>query len=336
MSRRRVARMLADEPEVRSSEAVGPRRCAPPPREEAVQFGTDARLVGILTLGARTGDGRTRPAVVVLNSGRVHRVGPHRLYVKLARRLARSGFPILRFDFAGIGDSGVGTRIVRFGEKEARDASAAMDFLEKRLGVDRFVILGFCRGADVGMIAAEKDRRVSGAVLVNGGLSAHVEDHSLRGQARTRTEQRYYVRRLFSGRSWSRLLSGKSNLAAVRRAVTRIPSSLKRAMMSRPSTTAQEVVSSHHRLESRGVDLLLVFSEGSVAWDLANSILGQGAKALGETPTIQLEYFDHCDHVFTPLDAQGQLMDRVESWMEAKAARWTLPVNEDPRRSTRP
>src|SRR4051794_10640028 len=72
-------------------------------KEQAVLLGRHS-LVGILTRPppARQKDA---PAIVILNTGIVHRVGHHRMYVSLARELATSGRTVVRFDFAGIGDS---------------------------------------------------------------------------------------------------------------------------------------------------------------------------------------------------------------------------------------
>ena len=60
-------------------------------------------LVGVATLG------RPRPrfatALILLNAGLVHRMGPFRLYVQMARRLAAEGYAVLRFDQSGLGDS---------------------------------------------------------------------------------------------------------------------------------------------------------------------------------------------------------------------------------------
>lgn len=46
---------------------------------------------------------------VLLNSGAEWHIGPHRLYVDLARRLAAAGIRALRVDFRGVGDSPSGT-----------------------------------------------------------------------------------------------------------------------------------------------------------------------------------------------------------------------------------
>lgn len=71
-------------------------------REETCVFGSANPLVGIIThpeidVGL--------PTVILLNAGLIHRIGPNRVYVRLARHLAGLGFQVLRFDLSGIGDS---------------------------------------------------------------------------------------------------------------------------------------------------------------------------------------------------------------------------------------
>ncbi|HEY5972738.1 MAG TPA: hypothetical protein VIT22_12400, partial [Pseudoxanthomonas sp.] len=64
------------------------------------------RSFGLLNRASGTARGTT---VVLLNAGLIHRVGPFRLYVRLARELAESGFDVLRFDLPGIGDGQPGS-----------------------------------------------------------------------------------------------------------------------------------------------------------------------------------------------------------------------------------
>ena len=76
-----------------------------PVTEQTFLFGDAKSLVGIVTDPA-TGNGRAeRPAALLLNAGLTYRVGPNRLYVKIARALASQGLVTLRFDLSGIGDS---------------------------------------------------------------------------------------------------------------------------------------------------------------------------------------------------------------------------------------
>ena len=57
--------------------------------ETAVLFGPRQTLVGVLTdPGAPAPP--DRPAIILLNAGRIHHVGPNRLHVKLARRLRKA------------------------------------------------------------------------------------------------------------------------------------------------------------------------------------------------------------------------------------------------------
>ena len=61
------------------------------------------RLFGILSVP--NGSDNAAPAVILLNTGLETRVGPHRLYVPLARELSAQGHLVLRYDLGGIGDS---------------------------------------------------------------------------------------------------------------------------------------------------------------------------------------------------------------------------------------
>ena len=70
--------------------------------ETVLPISHDNHLVAVLSRPALA---RDRPAVIILNAGVLHRVGPHRLHVALARRLAARGLPALRIDLAGVGDS---------------------------------------------------------------------------------------------------------------------------------------------------------------------------------------------------------------------------------------
>ena len=72
--------------------------------ERPVMIGADRNLMGIVC----EPDGpwpASRPAMIMLNAGLIHRVGPNRLHVRLARELAARGFLSLRLDLSGRGDS---------------------------------------------------------------------------------------------------------------------------------------------------------------------------------------------------------------------------------------
>jgi alpha-beta hydrolase superfamily lysophospholipase len=108
-----------------------------------------------------------RPIVMVLNAGVLHRVGPHRFHVSLARRVAQHGLCAVRLDLGGLGDSPAPSRAGTFTESAVADVRAAMTDLEQRFGVRRFVLFGLCSGADNGIAAALVDERIAGLVLLD-------------------------------------------------------------------------------------------------------------------------------------------------------------------------
>jgi len=112
-------------------------------REEAIHFGASKSLVGIVTDPAE--DGGARPAVILLNSGIFHRVGPNRLYVTLARRLALAGFVTLRFDLSGIGDSVIRRDNVPFERSSVLETQEAMAYLAASRGVNHFLLAASAR-----------------------------------------------------------------------------------------------------------------------------------------------------------------------------------------------
>ncbi len=131
--------------------------------EEAVSFGTDDALLGIYT-PAQGGD----LCCLLFNAGVIHRIGPHRLNVKLARGLAEDSVASLRFDLSGLGDSRPPSGSASYTEQAVIDLRAAMDFVERQYGRKRFVIFGICSGAVNAQRAALADTRVAGIFMLDG------------------------------------------------------------------------------------------------------------------------------------------------------------------------
>jgi uncharacterized protein len=108
------------------------------------------------------------PAVVILHGFVGSKDNPHRMFVKLAQRLAESGYAALRIDFRGCGDS-EGESEDRTGESDISDARKALDFLEAQPGIrgDQLGIIGLSWGGAVAAYVAGNDQRIRNAVLWN-------------------------------------------------------------------------------------------------------------------------------------------------------------------------
>lgn len=135
-------------------------------KERVFTFGTDGILMGVLTEPDHARPGA--PAIVMSNVGLNPRVGPHRCWVELARALAALGFSTFRFDLNGLGDS-LPRRDARNDlERACVDLTEALDFLEKKRGLFRFMLVGMCSGTDAVHRVATRDSRVAGAVFLDG------------------------------------------------------------------------------------------------------------------------------------------------------------------------
>ena len=135
--------------------------------EEALRFGADDRMVGILCHPARPAPGQ--PCIAIGNTGRDYHIGWARSTVLLARHLANHGIASLRFDLPGIGDSlAVKPRRLAslYKKKTAVHLSVAIDVLEKR-GFELIYLYGRCSGAYNAFQAAQRDTRVRRLILCN-------------------------------------------------------------------------------------------------------------------------------------------------------------------------
>lgn len=146
-----------------------------------------------------------RPAatgVLVIVGGPQYRVGSHRQFLLLAHALAAAGYPVMRFDYRGMGDSGGALRDF---ESVDEDIAAAIDaFYRQCPQLDRVVLWGLCDAASASLLYCDAmdDPRVQGLVLLNPWV------RSATTLARTQAKH-YYRQRLLQGEFWRKLLSGK-------------------------------------------------------------------------------------------------------------------------------
>ena len=115
-------------------------------KEHAVSFGENNHLLGVLS--EPRVKGTDLPAVIILNSGLLHKVGPFRLNTELSRTIAENGFNVLRFDLSGIGDSKMSLKEGNRWEKAIRDTRHAMNYIFEICGSKEFVLIGLCSGSD--------------------------------------------------------------------------------------------------------------------------------------------------------------------------------------------
>ena len=296
-------------------------------KESVLQFGPAKALVGILTEPAP--GLAARPAVILFNAGLTHRVGPSRLYVKLARHLAAQGFTVLRFDLSGVGDSAPRADHLPFEKSSMADARAAMDCLQQTRGLATFVVMGHCSGAINSFLVAAEEPRVVAAVLINleGGnaeWTAYDRDRKF-----SRYYSQYYRHIVADPQRWRRFFTGQV-------AYGKVLSNLLRGVIwnrlrtwlfgwraqtaAAPAAAPPAVVEARanlQRIVDRGIRVLLVHSEGSTGLEYVRATLGETLAAQLAANRVQLEIIPHADHLFTLTRSQADLLAAIGRWVTA-------------------
>lgn len=145
--------------------------------------------------------------VLVIVGGPQYRVGSHRQFLLLSRRLASEGYPVMRFDYRGMGDSSGESRNF---EAVTEDIDIAMDaFFGASQGVTRVVLWGLCDAASAALmyVQSRRDPRVAGLVLLNPWVRSEAS------LAQTHIKH-YYGQRLLQRDFWLKLLSGKMQVVS--------------------------------------------------------------------------------------------------------------------------
>ncbi|HEX7029252.1 MAG TPA: alpha/beta hydrolase [Gammaproteobacteria bacterium] len=101
----------------------------------------------------------------------------HRSYVKLADRLAQSGFPVMRFDYSGCGDS-EGDASHAHIDDWLKDVADAAGELKRSEPVSRIALGGMRFGAALALLAAQRIDAVRAVILWDPVIDGarHVEE----------------------------------------------------------------------------------------------------------------------------------------------------------------
>ena len=299
--------------------------------EEAARFGEGNSLIGVVTDPPRTHQARPLHGVILLNPGIVHRVGPGRIYVQIARALAVKGFVALRFDFSGIGDSGIRHDQLPFEKSAVSETREAMNFLKMTRGIDRFIVLGGCSGATIALRTAVCDPRVRHAILINFPIAANEEDDATPQQLSRIKAHYYWKYALFHATSWRKLLTGSADY---RRIIQTLGFQSRRwfARVAKPRPNDTPFASELLQLTTSGASLTFVCSQGDrTLFDLREAG-GRELRRLCARGAVGMEIIPRSDHTFSSLQDQQKLLkavvDRVRKVTSEHISHLRNPIQE--------
>jgi alpha/beta superfamily hydrolase len=277
--------------------------------------------------------------IIILSPGIKSRVAPHRLYVKLARVFYEMGFPVLRFDFHGLGDS-EGEIDEKFAAdfygsvqvgRYIDDTLCAMNWLEKKHQISNFILSGLCGGAITGLLTAVNDKRVKGLhslsipVVLDG--SSIVYDEFLTSSELER-QKNFYLSKLFTmkaWRSWIRFLTFQSDYRLIFRSFFSASSPKKQ-----DSTTAEEksatkdnrnplFLTSFNKMISSKKQIFFIFAETDrLYWQFKENFIEFNTISLDEEDNIDMCVINNANHIFSFNEWQDKLIEETQKWIKKK------------------
>jgi pimeloyl-ACP methyl ester carboxylesterase len=267
--------------------------------EEVLQFGEGRRLLGILTAPSATD--ATLPAFVFLSAGLLHRVGPFRLHVRLARELATLGFCSLRVDLAGMGDSPPHAGLTHR-QSVSADFADILGILDSRLGRRRLVLAGLCTGADNAIWLAAGEPRVVGMIVLD---PICYPDRGF--------EARNVVAKYTNPVRYAGWLKRRARELTGPRAKEEASASVDPLAL-RDLPSLEQLRTVYASIRERGGRVLSVFTEYAHGYYNRDGQLGRALAIPGYSQFCTELYWPHAHHTYWLAQHRNLLIEQITSW----------------------
>ncbi|MFO0668246.1 MAG: alpha/beta fold hydrolase [Polyangiaceae bacterium] len=260
---------------------------------------------------------RRNTAILLLGAGSNHRVGINRMHTPFARRLAKRGFPVLRFDLSGVGDSptlpGERDRCI-YMPQAVPETRAAIDYAMTR-GVKQVAMAGLCSGGYTSFHTAAIDARVVAIAPINVPVYHFNKGDSLvLARHRPAVPWRGAPIRVPVSYAWRRAgvtFSGPSLFLS--------PSTVKPSVLPRSGALAEDlddVARAFGGIAARGGKVLIVYGSGDSGRADLEKYLGTDLEKARCEPAIRVAIIDGADHTLTPRISQRRAHDAIAEFFE--------------------
>jgi len=244
--------------------------------------------------------------------GPQYRVGSHRQFVLLARRLASAGYAVLRFDYRGQGDSEGQMRSFADVDDDLRVAIDAL--IVQCPTVRQVAIWGLCDAASAALIYCATDPRVTGLALLNPWARS---DKSL---AVTHLRH-WYLTRVFKPDFWRRLRSGEFSLTTSLRSLL-VAVRAARAPSANAGSPAREIPFQTRMANGMrrfsGSTLLVLSGNDLTAREFVEYTTSANEwRGLLERPGINRVDVAQADHTFSNAVARHEIEDCTLAWLRS-------------------
>lgn len=270
----------------------------------------DSELVGIVTVPEKP---RKVGIVTIVAGGPQYRVGLGRQLVLLSRFAAERGYPTLRFDYQGMGDSEGETK--QFTDIEDEIAAAVAQLKRSVPEVTDVVLWGGCNAASAIMMFASEIPEVTAYAVNNPYIESDM--------AENKAVKAHYQNRLKDVNFWKKFFGGKYfNYSMLKEIFSVASAGLKISRRSENENNKKIMTFTERMLQGfshfsgkalvivsgKSVDgqKFLMLSKESINW---NSAI--------QRENVTLLHEANADHGFSKANAQKKLFSTFMDWLDA-------------------
>lgn len=266
-----------------------------------------------------------RPVLLLLNSGTIHNIGPHRLYVNLARECAAAGTTVMRLDLSGVGESPPRPgrpENVPYAPAANDDVRQALQFLRSKFPDSEFHLAGVCSGAYHSLKVAVEERRLRSVIVINPltffwkeGMSLEASDFKVTAEA-TR-----YRKTALELSAWLKLLRGQVNIGAavrvlMRRVLSVAKNGLRELARSLRIPLQDDLASDLRQVARKKTDIYFVFAASDPGLSMLREQGGRRVAILERRGALRISVVNGADHTFTAKWTRDHLIGLLRTHLD--------------------
>lgn len=279
-------------------------------------------------------ENHSETGIILLPAGLKYRCGPQRFYVFIARYLAERGYPVLRFDPVGIGESDGELPVVPHAEifrsiEQGRfvdDAILASEWMKKCFGIKKVIVGGICGAAITSQLAAvEKIGVINGIISINTAVSnagTSTANTMVLGNAQVKKNSRAYLKKILSLHAWSRIFKGTSDYKSILKTlytlvINRLTYRTKKIIIEPHPNENPKFIKSFQLSEQLGIRHFLLFSGNDNRWsEFQDIILNRYLDSCMESNNYKIDVIPDANHELHLKEWQLQAMNKIYDWLQ--------------------
>jgi alpha/beta superfamily hydrolase len=248
--------------------------------------------------------------IVMLHGWSGYRTGPHQMQTRAARHFAQNGFPVLRFDFAGRGDSEGSAELATLATMKD-DVDIILEWTKSTFPAHNILLAGLCSGCEVAFAAAAAPQ-VKALMLWSAPVFA-----ASASSERTRRKRWHhlgeYARKMLRPSTFKKLLRGSVDVRGVTKVLSHQGGESKNIESDLPGQLPrgwrQTILEQNKKL---AMPVLLIFGSADPT---ATEALDWYENQFSSECEIATKWIEGANHSYYGLAWEREVIEESEKWL---------------------